>query len=144
MHIDQNCLKLLRKLQKVMKFRKMFLIKLVSDYFSKNSRWIFGTFENQQKTLGKRFWTIFVKKIIFRQILSACSVHFHFCHVINYALTGLLMPHFKASGLVRSLHPVNPISPGRFNTFSNWEGRIPLPFITLLSLIQIKPNLVCW
>ena len=35
MHVDQNCLKILRKLRKVVKLGKMLLIliKLVSDYF---------------------------------------------------------------------------------------------------------------
>ena len=39
----------------------------------------------------------------------------------------------------------NPISPGPFNTFSIWGGgfRPPPPSVTLLSLNQIKPNLVC-
>ena len=42
---------------------------------------------------------------------------------------------------------VNPISPGRFNTFSTWGwgggggGICPLS-VTLISLIQMKPNLV--
>ena len=33
MHVDQNCLKILGKLRKVMKLGRMLLIKLVSDYF---------------------------------------------------------------------------------------------------------------
>ena len=38
----------------------------------------------------------------------------------------------------------NPTSPGRFNTFSTWGGGADSepPYVTLVSLIQIKPNLV--
>ena len=38
---------------------------------------------------------------------------------------------------------LNPISPGRFNTFSTWGGGFRPPPVTLLPFIQIKPNLVC-
>ena len=42
--------------------------------FSASFRTIFGKFENQQKTLEKWFWTIFVKNI-FRRIVSKLSVN---------------------------------------------------------------------
>ena len=38
---------------------------------------------------------------------------------------------------------INPISPGRFNTFSTWGGGADsAPSVTLVSLTQIEPNLV--
>ena len=43
--IDQNCLKILKKLRKVMKIEKMLLIKPVSDYFSE----ILGTFSDKSR-----------------------------------------------------------------------------------------------
>ena len=55
-------------------------------------RAILGKFENQQKTLGKRFWTNFVKKIFAELSVNVRNI-FVFCHVINYLLTGLLVPY---------------------------------------------------
>ena len=95
-HVDENCLKILGKLPKVIKLGKMSLIKLSSDYFSENSRWIFGKYGNQQKTLGKWFWSNFVKNVFSencRLMVGECSEYFRFCHVINYLLTGLLVPY---------------------------------------------------
>ena len=45
----------------------MLLIKLVNNYFQEivgEFRTIFGKFENEQKTLGKRFWTNFLTRKI--------------------------------------------------------------------------------
>ena len=47
----------------------------------------------------------------------------------------------KNNDMIANPNKFNPISPGRFNTFSTW-GRIPSPSVTLLPFIQIKPNLV--
>ena len=74
----------------------MLFIKLVSDYCSENSWLVFGKFENQRKTLEKWFWTNFVKNIFsenYRQIVGECSEYFRFCYLINYLLTGLLVPY---------------------------------------------------
>ena len=42
-----------RKTLKNYKTQEMLFIKLLSDYFSENSRLVFGKFENQRKTLEK-------------------------------------------------------------------------------------------
>ena len=61
-----------------MKLGEMLLIKPVSDYYSRNSRLVFGQFseknENQQKTLGNDFEPI-SRKIIFRKIVCKFSVN---------------------------------------------------------------------
>ena len=49
-------------------------------------RSVFGKFENQEK--GR-----FLEN--FRQIVGECSGYFRFCHLINYLLTGLLVPYVK-------------------------------------------------
>ena len=74
MHVDQNCLKILGKLRKIMELGKMLLIKLMNDYFSGNIWWVFGKFVNQQKTLRKWFWTI-SWEIIFWKIVGKSSVN---------------------------------------------------------------------
>ena len=71
-HVDQNCFKILGKLRKVMKLGRMLLIKRLSDYFSEkfsvSFRTIFEKFGNQQKILGKWFWSNFVKNIFFGKL----------------------------------------------------------------------------
>ena len=55
---------------------------------------IFGKFKNQQKALGKWFWSNFVKNIFSgncRKIVRECSEYFRFYHLINYLLTILLV-----------------------------------------------------
>ena len=93
----------------------MLFIRLLNDYFLENSLTTFRKLENQQKTLGKLFLSNFVKKSFSencRQIVGECLEYFRFWHIINYLLTGLLMPsreilsprklgpYFKTSGLV--------------------------------------------
>ena len=70
MHVDQNWLKILGKLRKIMKLGKMFLIKLVSDYFSDNSRKIWQSTENLRKMILDQFR----EKMIFRKIFGKFSV----------------------------------------------------------------------
>ena len=64
--------------------------------FSLSFRTIFGKFKNQQETLGKRFWSNFVKNNFSdncQQIVGECLEYFRFFHIINYLLTGLLVPY---------------------------------------------------
>ena len=64
--------KILRKLRKVIKLGEKAFHKtrerLFLGKFSVSFRSIFGKFENQQKTLGKWFWTSFVEQYFFRQL----------------------------------------------------------------------------
>ena len=52
-HVDQNCRKILGKLRKLIKLGKMLFIKLMSDYFSENYRYVFGQFSENLKINGK-------------------------------------------------------------------------------------------
>ena len=81
-------------------------------------RTFFGKFEYQQKTLGKLFWTNFVKNNFSencREILGEFSEYFRFRHLINYLLTGLLVPYseiitprFLRTDLASSVRTSNP------------------------------------
>ena len=86
-HVGQNCLKILGNLQKAIKFgnavdkarERLFFGKLSVSF-----RTIFEKFENQQKTLGKQFWTDF-KKNEFSETVGKFSVDFRniFVFAIN-------------------------------------------------------------
>ena len=79
---------------------------------------IFEKLENQQKTLGKLFWTNFVKNNFSENcllILSESSENFRFCYVINYLFGGLLVQHreilspqFLCADLPRSFRTSKP------------------------------------
>ena len=104
-HVDQNCLKFSEKCREVIKLGKMLLIKLVNDYFSENSRWVFRQFSESFKINIKLwendFWTNFVKNIFLencRKILVKCLEYFRFCHIISYLLTGLLVLYHEILG----------------------------------------------
>ena len=56
LHVDQNCLKILRKLRKVMKLEKILFINLVSEYFSGNSQCVFGQRSENLKIMNRKPW----------------------------------------------------------------------------------------
>ena len=75
-------------------------MKLVNDYFSGNSLSVFGQFSENlninRKLWENESWTNFVKNNFSkncREILGEFSEYFRFSHVINYLLTGLLVPY---------------------------------------------------
>ena len=95
--------RILGKLGKVIKLRKKLLIKLLSDYFSENSRWVFGQFSENlrinrkpwENNFGLIPWKYSFVKIFFRRIVGKLSEYFRFCHLINYLLTGLFVPYHE-------------------------------------------------
>ena len=96
-----------RKTSESYKTRERTFDKTRERFFFGNSQWIFrtnfGKLENQQKTLGKWFWTNFVKNNFSEnclQILGECSEYFRFCHLINNLLTGFLVPYREILSLV--------------------------------------------
>ena len=64
---------------------------------------------------------------------------------VSAALGAASMAGAIASGIMSALtkkyqQKLNPISPGRFNTFSTWGGNFAPPSVTLVSLVQYKQN----
>ena len=82
---------ILGKLRKVIKLGKILLIRLVSDYFSENSRWVFGQFLENLR-INRKPWENDLGLISWKENFSEnCRLmfgYFRFCHLINYLLTG--------------------------------------------------------
>ena len=100
MHVDQNCLKILGKLGKVIKLWTKAFHKTRERLFLGNSQLVFGQFSGNLKINGKPWENDFglVSSNNFfadncQQIVSESSEYFRFCHKISYLLTGLLVPY---------------------------------------------------
>ena len=65
-----------RKTSEIYRTQEKVFNKTRERFFSENSRWVFGKFENQQKTLGKSFWTNFVKKYFLGELSANCRSMF--------------------------------------------------------------------
>ena len=114
MYVAHNCLKILKKTSKSYENQENAFDKTREPLFFWEilSFWAnLGNFENQQKTLGKWFWTNFVKNNFSencRQILGECSVLFSydklFINQIASPYCEILSPRFLRMDLSSSVH----------------------------------------